>query len=394
MDSYYDLEDPSDWPAALPHLRELDQLFRCPVCKEYLDAPMVVTNCGHTFCSLCVRRCLTQETKCPSCRAPTTESELHPNRLVESLLREFRRGRPQLLSTIKAASKSQSVVGRKRPRVSGNTADRDESISAETSKKYSAHVDLTASDIENIDGLSDMEMDGDASRHESASADDTDSDFVPETGSRRVTKRSPGKPPQRKVTTASVACPNCEQDVRQARINWHLDRCLAGLSTDDPSPVPTTSATSTQSAAPATSTSTVTTTKLQLPVLSSNKFSLPRPTKLAYSLLSEAKLRRTLRDLGIPSKGDKHQMQMRHVEWVNMYMANADSVSPVSHRVLLKRLSAWEDALSRQSDTPKAQILSTPGDVAEHASKYADAFAELVTQAGSNRKKSAANTPT
>ncbi|KAJ2780702.1 E3 ubiquitin-protein ligase rad18 [Coemansia interrupta] len=393
MDSYYDLEDPSDWPAALPHLRELDQLFRCPVCKEYLDAPMVVTNCGHTFCSLCVRRCLTQETKCPSCRAPTTESELHPNRLVESLLREFRRGRPQLLSTIKAASKSQSAVGRKRPRVSDSPKRHDELPSAELSNKSSTHVDLTASDIEDMNGLSDMEMDGDESKHESASANDTDSDFVPETGSRGATKRNSGKPSPRKATTASVACPNCQQNVRQARINWHLDRCLAGLSTDDPLPAPATVAANTRSAAPATSTTTAT-AKLQLPVLLSNKFSLPRPTKLAYSLLSEAKLRRTLRDLGIPSKGDKHQMQMRHVEWVNMYMANADSAFPVSHRVLLKRLSAWEDALGRHSDAPKAQTLSSQGDVAEHASKYADAFADLVTQAGSNRKKSAANTPT
>ncbi|KAJ2395288.1 E3 ubiquitin-protein ligase rad18, partial [Coemansia sp. RSA 2603] len=372
MDSYYDLEDPGDWPAAFPHLRELDQLFRCPVCKEYLDAPMVVTNCGHTFCSLCVRRCLTQETKCPSCRAPTTESELHPNRLVESLLREFRRGRPQLLSTIKTASKSQ-FAGRKRQRVAESTTDNNTPTLAQTLNKSAAHIDLTASDIENMDGLSDIEMDCDASKRDSPFAEDTDSDFVPETGSRSVTKRNTSKPSSKMSSTASVACPNCQQNVRQARINWHLDRCLAGLSTDDPLPVPTTTTTTdTQSSPPAAPTSTTATTKFQLPVLSSAKFSLPRPTKLAYSLLSEAKLRRTLRDLGIPSKGDKHQMQMRHVEWVNMYMANADSASPVSHRVLLKRLSTWEEALSRQSDAPKTQILSTPGEVAEHASKYAD----------------------
>ncbi|KAJ2712155.1 E3 ubiquitin-protein ligase rad18, partial [Coemansia sp. D1744] len=79
-------EDPTDWPAEFEHLRQLDQQLRCPICKEYFTTAMVATSCGHTFCSLCVRRCLNQETICPSCRAPLTESELHPNRLVDNLL--------------------------------------------------------------------------------------------------------------------------------------------------------------------------------------------------------------------------------------------------------------------------------------------------------------------
>ncbi|KAJ2222554.1 E3 ubiquitin-protein ligase rad18 [Coemansia sp. RSA 485] len=120
---------------------------------------------------------------------------------------------------------------------------------------------------------------------------------------------------------------------------------------------------------------------------------LPKPTKLAYSLLSEAKLRRILRELGISSKGDKHQMQVRHVEWVNMYMANADSETPVSHRVLLRRLSAWEDALYRQSETTKTAAPSTPEGIAQHASKYADSFAELVAQAGSSRSRQPSKKP-
>ncbi|KAJ2789957.1 E3 ubiquitin-protein ligase rad18, partial [Coemansia helicoidea] len=83
------LDDPSDWPREHAGLRDMDQLLRCAVCKEYFTTAMTAAGCGHTFCSLCVRRCLTQETKCPTCRAPLTESELHPNRLVDSLLRAF-----------------------------------------------------------------------------------------------------------------------------------------------------------------------------------------------------------------------------------------------------------------------------------------------------------------
>ncbi|KAJ2814586.1 E3 ubiquitin-protein ligase rad18 [Coemansia furcata] len=118
------------------------------------------------------------------------------------------------------------------------------------------------------------------------------------------------------------------------------------------------------------------------------KCPLPRPTKLAYSLLSESKLRRTLKDLGIPTKGDKQQMQARHVEWVNLYMANADAMAPVSHRLLLRRLAAWEESLARPAENSKA-ALETESGVAEHAVKYADSFAALVAQAGAARAKPA-----
>ncbi|KAJ2821457.1 E3 ubiquitin-protein ligase rad18, partial [Coemansia sp. 'formosensis'] len=106
MDALIDLDDPSDWPDTQPHMRDLDQLLRCPVCKEYFTTAMVTANCGHTFCSLCVRRCLTQETKCPSCRGPLTESELNPNRLIDSVVHTFKSGRLRLLTELMTAKQA------------------------------------------------------------------------------------------------------------------------------------------------------------------------------------------------------------------------------------------------------------------------------------------------
>ncbi|KAJ2026155.1 E3 ubiquitin-protein ligase rad18 [Coemansia sp. S610] len=394
MDALIDLDDPSDWPDALPHMRELDQLLRCPVCKEYFTTAMVTASCGHTFCSLCVRRCLTQETKCPSCRAPLTESELSPNRLIDSAVYTFKSGRPQLLAELRNAAKpslsaahgdtrkSPGEIGPKRRRIgtrSVGMADRSD-VSSENTKTTSM-VDLTISDVEQMI-TSDMCMtnsDDDRGARLAPQTQDSgrgsnsdDSDFMPGESSHTA------RPRPAAGTQACVPCPNCQEPVRQARINWHLDRCLAGKSTKEPTPAP-----ARKQAGPA---------MLLQPASSATKCALPRPTKLAYSLLSESKLRRTLKDLGIPTKGDKQQMQARHVEWINMYMANADSMTPVSHRLLLRRLAAWEESLVRPPDNSKP-ALETENDVAEHAAKYADSFTALVAQAGTARAKPAKDAP-
>ncbi|KAJ2258487.1 E3 ubiquitin-protein ligase rad18 [Coemansia sp. RSA 454] len=388
-------EDPTDWPAEFEHLRQLDQQLRCPICKEYFTTAMVATSCGHTFCSLCVRRCLNQETICPSCRAPLTESELHPNRLVDNLLRTFRSGRQQILDalTIKPIELDSVVseqckrcqrtmvenvdVQRKRRRVCTRSMGILDSKEPSSEVTATCDIDLSMSDVEGI-AASDFDMA--VKDCDLASIDD--SDFEPE-----ILGRAPHVP--KRPSVSSVPCPNCKQSVRQSQINWHLDRCLAGKPTNSAlftqgKPVETTSRDPT-SANPAIG---ITSLKMTL----QQKFTLPRPTKLAYSLLSESKLRRTLKDLGIPAKGDKQQMQARHVEWVNMYMANADSETPVSHKVLLRRLAAWEDTFGRPVESAKPS--AAPDTADEHAAKYADSFAELVAQARANRKREPTNGPT
>ncbi|KAJ2002684.1 E3 ubiquitin-protein ligase rad18 [Coemansia thaxteri] len=369
MDMHLELEDPSDWPDTLPRLRELDQLLRCPVCKEYFGTAMVTTSCGHTFCSLCVRRCLAQETRCPSCRVSLTESELHPNRLIDSIVHTFKNGRPQLLDALKdkadsaerskqraALKPKQGCVherrmqemdaSQKRRRIGTRNAGISDNRVAHTSAVASSPVvELTSSDVELM-----------------ANSDD-DSDFMPDKISSPTRTRPATK------LQSSVPCPNCQEPVRQARINWHLDRCLSGRPTRD---------TLAAGALPA----------LGLQAAPAAHSALPRPTKLAYSLFSEAKLRRTLKDLGIPTKGDKQQMQARHVEWVNLYMANADSLTPVSHRLLLRRLAAWEESLAKPPADGTVKLApASEGDVAEHAAKYADSFAALVTLANATRAK-------
>lgn len=52
-DGDVDLDTPSDFTAS--SLSYLDSVLRCPICSELYTAPVILTNCLHTFCSLCLR---------------------------------------------------------------------------------------------------------------------------------------------------------------------------------------------------------------------------------------------------------------------------------------------------------------------------------------------------
>jgi E3 ubiquitin-protein ligase RAD18 len=85
-----DVSDPSDWrTTSVPGLLALDSNLRCLICKDFYTAP-VITNCQHTFCSLCIRRSLSAESVCPTCRATNiSDSGLRQNKVVEDLVENF-----------------------------------------------------------------------------------------------------------------------------------------------------------------------------------------------------------------------------------------------------------------------------------------------------------------
>ncbi|BFZ56715.1 E3 ubiquitin-protein ligase rad18 [Savitreella phatthalungensis] len=68
-----------------PSLRALDELCRCRICREYVTAPLM-TGCGHTFCSLCIRRAIAADQCCPVCRSKEEERQLRKNVTVEDLV--------------------------------------------------------------------------------------------------------------------------------------------------------------------------------------------------------------------------------------------------------------------------------------------------------------------
>lgn len=94
------IEDPTEFlDTQLPKLTQLELLLRCNICKDFLNAPML-TSCGHTFCSLCVRKYLINTPKCPICAQELRESQLTRNVLLEQIVINFKNLRDDLLDIV------------------------------------------------------------------------------------------------------------------------------------------------------------------------------------------------------------------------------------------------------------------------------------------------------
>ena len=97
MDNSFDIPDPTDWlQTPAPQVSQVEAALRCQVCKDFFHTPMI-TSCSHTFCSLCIRRCLTNDGICPVCRTPDQEVRLRKNWTVAELVEAFQVARPALI---------------------------------------------------------------------------------------------------------------------------------------------------------------------------------------------------------------------------------------------------------------------------------------------------------
>ena len=111
-DDAYEVSDSTDWlKTPLVSLAATDAALRCQVCKDFYQTPMI-TSCSHTFCSLCIRRCLGNDGRCPACRTQDQETKLKHNWALEEVVEAFKEVRPEVLayarSSIAAVSDSAS----------------------------------------------------------------------------------------------------------------------------------------------------------------------------------------------------------------------------------------------------------------------------------------------
>ncbi|KAJ3550754.1 hypothetical protein NMY22_g257 [Coprinellus aureogranulatus] len=112
------LPDPTDFPAesTAPGLRKLDATFRCSICGDPYDAPVTI-NCGHCFCSGCLRSALATKQECPACRKPANEGHIRPNYVLEAAISAWNDARSYVLGLIsKASAVQESPRKRKRQR--------------------------------------------------------------------------------------------------------------------------------------------------------------------------------------------------------------------------------------------------------------------------------------
>ncbi|ORZ24842.1 WD40-repeat-containing domain protein [Lobosporangium transversale] len=58
--------------------------FHCPICLSLMKETFL-TQCGHSFCYLCISQHLNERQDCPTCRAPLTRDQIFPNFLLNSI---------------------------------------------------------------------------------------------------------------------------------------------------------------------------------------------------------------------------------------------------------------------------------------------------------------------
>ncbi|KPI38686.1 Postreplication repair E3 ubiquitin-protein ligase rad18 [Cyphellophora attinorum] len=385
--------DSTDWlQTPLPCLAPLESSLRCQVCKEVFTTPMI-TSCSHTFCSLCIRRYLSQEGKCPSCRTPDQEMKLRHNWAVQELVEIWSESREKIFAFAKNAADDQprEVEEGERPKKRRKLDEKpiivqksglsERRSTRSQSRRTASHASQSIASLP-------------STQEEVADSEDGGSVYAvsPKVDSRHIQQ------PAAEPNDGLVGCPNCTRRMKEALINTHLDKCLQGLAGSPTPPPRTPSAQRNHAPSPShglqAGTIAYTTTK---PTTTSTLQRLPA---MNYGTLNENALRRKLKDLGIPNHGNKELMRRRHTEWMNLWNANCDSLQPIPKMKLLRELDVWERNHSR--DERQRQQMGATGngngggvmekefDREGYMRKQKDGFEDLVKKARESRMAKAA----
>ncbi|KAI9053029.1 hypothetical protein LZ554_003299 [Drepanopeziza brunnea f. sp. 'monogermtubi'] len=335
------LEDSTDWlDTPLRSLAAVDSALRCQVCKDFYQTPMI-TSCMHTFCSLCIRRCLSNDGKCPACRTTDQELKLRNNNAMEDLVEAFKKARPDVLEFARKPATTERSSSPKRSREVAELGYEDETPKKRTrSSRRTAGKKIHATIINDTD--------------------EEDGDYVPDQG--------------------FVLCPICQKEVKEASINSHIDRgCM-----DEPRR-PVSSSNSKKGPA-------------------QNPFSVSdgpgkRPERLAqinFSMMKETALRKKLVDAGINASGNKPLLERRYTEWVTLWNADCDATKPRGKFALKRDLETWERTqggrahASNYTQSSGAQIKDKEFDGKAYSSANKDAFTDLIA----NARKGSVKLPT
>ncbi|UNI20398.1 RING-type E3 ubiquitin transferase [Purpureocillium takamizusanense] len=340
-----DVPDSTDWLSTpLSGLASVEAAIRCQVCKDFYKTPMI-TSCSHTFCSLCIRRALSNDGKCPLCRAPEQELKLRCNWSVEEAAEAFSRAREAILGFARSIpSRERSPKRKADDQASPATHDLPEPkrirTSARLNKNRTDHVTVAP------------QASNDAPEEVIQASDDEDEDeYIPDD------------------PDGLVPCPVCDKKMKAWQVFQHLETCPG------PSPVATNSSS-----------------------LSSfghrpqrQHKAIERLPALNYSMLKENALRKKMNELGLSSQGPRILLEKRHREWLTLWNANCDAAHPKKRSELLQDMEIWERTQGGRAPTSSkalqaaAAIKDKDFDGAAWAAKHDSSFKDLIASARKSR---------
>jgi E3 ubiquitin-protein ligase RAD18 len=364
-DDAYDVSDSTDWLGTpLASLMPVEQALRCHVCKDFYNSPMV-TSCCHTFCSLCIRRALAGDGKCPLCRATDQESRLRGNWAIREAVESFTRGRDAMLIVAREsqASATDATTQTSKRKAGGSTLLRSKRTRMFTRSSSARAAETTS-----------------AMMREEAGEPDLEEVEAEEYKPSRPAAPAPRRPKfcrlTQQVDDGLVACPICSWRMKSEKVDRHLDTDCPG----EPRPQPSESK-SRNLGFPTTRPAANNTAKPQ-----------ERLSPLNYSIVKEAALRKRLQEIGISSVGPRQLLEKRHREWVMIWNANCDSARPKPKSKLLQDLDIWERTqggsapCNSHSANLGAQIKDKEFDGLGWAAKHSDSFKDLIANARKSRQ--------
>uniref|UniRef100_A0A096NUG7 E3 ubiquitin-protein ligase RAD18 n=1 Tax=Papio anubis TaxID=9555 RepID=A0A096NUG7_PAPAN len=288
------------WPPGLAVMKTIDDLLRCGICFEYFNIAMIIPQCSHNYCSLCIRKFLSYKTQCPTCCVTVTEPDLKNNRILDELVKSLNFARNHLLQlTLESPPKSPASSSSKNLAVKVYTP-----VASRQSLKQGSRL---------MDNFLIREMSGSTSE---LLIKENKSKFTPQKEAspaaktketRSVEEMAPDPSEVKRPETPStstlkhitkVDCPVCGVNIPESHINKHLDSCLSREEKKES-------------------------------LRSSVHKRKPLP-KTVYNLLSDRDLKKKLKEHGLSIQGNKQQLIKRHQEFVHMYNAQCDALHPKS----------------------------------------------------------------
>lgn len=374
----YDVPDSTDWlNTPLSGLMPVEQAFRCHVCKDFYNSPML-TSCNHTFCSLCIRRCLAVDGKCPLCRKTDQESRLRGNWALREAVDSFKACRAVILEFARKPPPSATVASPKRKATEVEESEYEEDHRPKRTRRSTRSTRTRGAEA--AAAMSQEEM-------YSPERDGPADEYLPGT-------ETSAKVGVYYVLTSSddglVACPICWQRMKLEAVDRHIS---TGSCPGSPQP-------QTQSQGPISNPPS--TRDHQSAFFPSSKTNPQQPARapehlpaLNYSMLKDNVLRKKLADLNISTYGTRQMLEQRHKEWVTIWNANCDSAHPKSRSELLRDLDSWERTVSSAARSSglygghatQPQVKDKDFDGASWATNHDTSFKDLIAKARQTKKQ-------
>uniref|UniRef100_A0A669PJL5 RING-type E3 ubiquitin transferase n=1 Tax=Phasianus colchicus TaxID=9054 RepID=A0A669PJL5_PHACC len=318
-------------------LQAVDDLLRCGICFDYFSIAVIIPQCSHNYCSLCIRKFLSYKTQCPTCCVAVSESDLKNNRALDELVKSFSSARQQLVQLVldtplisSPLACSRRSIGKSHAKTSASSPVVKEEVPVIDSFLKKENV-CTLTKTDGLAGT-DWKVCKTEEHHNISSSSPEAGSKDNKAGSRESPEgTSSGEKPSTSVVKVvnKVDCPVCGVAIPEEYINKHLDSCLSREEKKD---------------------------RLR----SSAHKRKPMP-KVVYNLLSDRDLKKKLKEHGLSSRGSRQQLIKRHQEFVHMYNAQCDSLNPKSgnkHRSEFQFLvdqvkNRWEKSGKRKTESPQ-----------------------------------------